>query len=596
MATSRILGPDGQPIEIATLQEPQTSRLGHLQRELQTHPTRGLTPSKLASILDAAENGDLTAQFDLFEDMEEKDGHIASELSKRRRAVIVDWNIVPPDNATPAEKRNAEHLKELVGQIPDFEDMLFDVTDAIGKGFVCLELEWHRDGKDWLPKTVTHRPQSWFTLHRGYRQELRLRSNTTVNGIVGEPMLPFGWITHIHKAKSGYLERTAMFRQLVWTYLFKNYSVGDLAEFLEIYGIPLRLGKYPANASEKEKATLLRALVGIGHNAAGIVPDGMLLEFHDAATGDPAAFQLMMDWCEKNQSKVILGGTLTSGSDGKSSTNALGNIHNEVRKDLRDSDIRQINSTITRDLVYPIAILNGLAPDGMRRCPVFQLIVGETEDLTAYSDALPKLAGIGLQIPVQWAHEKLGIPQPEAGEPILSGQTAQAVPQVSAETLSDDKKYDAAMINAYSMGIERLAKLGVDVPTDFVRQIFDLPAPKSGQTVLAPTVEAATAAATGQYLGIATAAARLPQQQTAPVAMQQQLATNIAPAAGAWVEQLRVLVMSAQSLDDVRAGLDQLLPNMTLDQYAAAMTDALAAAKLAGRYEVLQEAGGLSNG
>ncbi|MDE8660750.1 DUF935 family protein [Pseudomonas aeruginosa] len=33
--------------------------------------------------------------------MEEKDGHIHAEMSKRRRAVAeLDWDIVPPDNAT----------------------------------------------------------------------------------------------------------------------------------------------------------------------------------------------------------------------------------------------------------------------------------------------------------------------------------------------------------------------------------------------------------------------------------------------------------------------------------------------------------------
>ena len=242
MAKSMILGADGQPFDMATVNTPQTSQLGHLQRELQTHPTRGLTPSKLANILDAAEQGDLTAQFDLFEDMEEKDGHIASEMGKRRRALILDWEITAPDNASALEKRNAEQLGELVQSIPDFEDVIFDATDAIGKGFACLEIEWHRDDGFWLPKTITHRPQSWFQLHRGFRQELRLRSNTTdERGIQGSPLNPLGWITHIHKAKSGYLERTALFRQLVWTYLFKNYSVGDLAEFLEIYGIPVRL-------------------------------------------------------------------------------------------------------------------------------------------------------------------------------------------------------------------------------------------------------------------------------------------------------------------------------------------------------------------
>lgn len=522
-----------------TLEEPQTAQHQHLRRDMQTHPTRGLTPSKLAQILDQAEQGDLQAQFDLYEDMEEKDGHIGSELSKRRRAVIVDWTVAPPDNPSRREKRDAEQLAELVGEIADFEDVLFDVTDAVGKGFSCNEIEWGKQ-KFWLPKSITHRPQSWFCVHRGYRQELRLRTNTVgPDGSVGEPLQPFGWVTHVHKTKSGYLERSAMFRQLVWPYLFKNYSVGDLAEFLEIYGIPIRIGKYPSGASDKEKMTLLRALVGIGHNAAGIIPTGMELDFKDAATGDPKAFELMMNWCERTQSKVILGGTLTSGADGKSSTNALGNVHNEVRKDLRDSDIRQLCSTLTRDLLYPMASLNGLAPDGMRRCPVFRLNVGETEDMVAFSDALPKLVKVGMQIPVQWAQEKLGIPQPEEGQTVLR-----------------------ATESAPAWGNDMAAATGM-VPPFALR------------------------------LGWAAAAAQPPLAAASPqAAMAPQLAAAARAPAAAWVEQIRALVEQAASLEDIRDGLAALSPDMTLDQYAAAMAEALAAAQLAGRYEVLQEAAG----
>lgn len=529
MAKSMILGADGQPIDLASVDTPQTAHLGHLQRELQTHPTRGLTPSKLATILDAAEQGDLTAQFDLFEDMEEKDGHIASEMGKRRRALILDWEITPADNASRVEKRNAEQLGELVQSIPDLEDVIFDATDAIGKGFACLEKEWGWDQKFRIPKTITHRPQSWFQLHRGYRQELRLRTNTTgPDGIQGDQLQPFGWITHIHKAKSGYLERTALFRQLVWTYLFKNYSVGDLAEFLEIYGIPVRLGKYPPNASEKEKATLLRALVGIGHNAAGIIPEGMLIDFKDAATGDPKAFELMISWCERNQSKVILGGTLTSGADGAASTNALGNVHNEVRKDLRDGDIRQLNSTLTRDLVYEIAVLNGLAPDGIKRCPRFRLITGETEDIQVFSEALPKLVGIGVQVPQDWANNKLGIPMPQPGQAVL-GVTP--------------------VVQAPSTGTAALTAV--------------LPAPAT------------------QPLSVAQA-------------MQPQLAANVERATSPWFAQIRKLVESAASLEEIRDGLELLYPDMSLEQYGVAFAEAMVAAQLAGRTEVLQEAGVLN--
>ena len=43
----------------------------------------------------------------------------------------------------------------------------------------------------------------------------------------------------------------------------------------------------------------------------------------------------------------------------------------------------------------------------------------EPEDLTLYADALPKLAAVGMRIPVAWAQEKLRIPEPEGDEAVL---------------------------------------------------------------------------------------------------------------------------------------------------------------------------------
>ncbi len=523
VTSTRILGPDGQPLRISELREPQTARLTSLHHEFQGHPSRGLTPSRLARIMDAAEQGDLTGQCELYEDMEEKDGHIMSEMGKRRRAVLgLDWDNVPPNNPSTAEKDAAIALADLMQGLDDFEDVLFDTTDAIGKGFANQELEWHRVEGNWLPKSITHRPQSWFQIARGYRQEIRLRGAAG-----GEPLQPFGWITHTHKAKSGTLERSALFRVLAWPYLFKNYSVGDLAEFLEIYGIPMRVGKYPSGASEKEKLTLLRALAQLGHNAAGIVPIGMELEFLNAAQGDPAAFQLMIEWCEKTQSKAILGGTLTSQADGASSTNALGNVHNEVRMDLRDSDALQVAKTLSRDLIYPIAVLNGLASN-WGRCPRLRFNIQEPEELSAYATSLPALVKMGIRVPRQWAQERLAIPEPGEGEEVLV---------LAAEQLQP-------------------------TPADPVP-----PAP--------PGLKAVTTA-----------------QVKPPVTAVEQLDDNLHPITAEWIEQIRTLVQSAESLEQIRDALAELLPDMGIEQYAEAMAQALAAAALQGRYEILQEVAG----
>lgn len=541
MVTPTILGPDGQPVRMADLAEPQTSQLAQLRNEFAGHPSRGLTPSALASILDAAEQNDLVCQCDLFEDMEEKDAHIASEMGKRRRALVaLDWDVVPPSSPYAAERKAADQLRELLDEIPEFEDILFDATDAIGKGYACLEIEWHQVEGYWLPKSITHRPQSWFQIFRGYRQELRLRDNTAE----GAPLQPFGWIVPVHKAKSGYLERAALFRVLVWPYLFKNYGVADLAEFLEIYGIPLRIGKYPPGASDAEKSTLLKALVSLGRNAGGIMPSAMTIDFEDAASGDPDGFQLMIDWCEKSESKAILGGTLTSQADGKTSTNALGTVHDEIRKDLRDGDARQIAATLSRDLLYPIAALNGLAQN-LRRAPRLRFSVEEPEDLETYSTALPALVGLGLKIPRQWAQEKLGIPEPEADdEDLLTAPTVTApalLPAPSPGTQADN--------------LSAIARLAAQV--------------NPGATDVTDT-----------------------GREDPPARMTNPLDAALQPVVSAWVDRIRALVGKASSLEEIRDGVAALAPDMTLDQYTAAMRQALAAAALAGRYDVLREAGG----
>lgn len=64
------------------------------------------------------------------------------------------------------------------------------------------------------------------------------------------------------------------------------------------------------------------------------------------------------------------------------------------------------------------------------------------------------------------------------------------------------------------------------------------------------------------------------------------------PITGQWIERIRDLVQQAESLEQIRDGLAALLPNMSLDQYSEAMAQALAAAALQGRYEILQEVAG----
>lgn len=415
---------------IAPIEETQTSaaQITALNRVLSDHPANGITPARLKNILEAAESGDIQAQHDLYCDIEE-DSAIGAAMSTRKNAVLtLNYTIDPPRNPTPAEEQLTTAADDLIRGIPGFNKVLLDMMDAVGHGFSPLEITWQLiDGKQ-IPVKFTHRPQSWFTWDKDDNLLLKTPTNQQ-----GESLWPLGWVVHIHKMRSVQAARDGLFRLLAWMYVFKHYSTSDFAEFLELYGIPIRLGKYDAGTSEKDKRILLRALAQLGHNAAGIMPKDMEVEIINATTANAGnnPFIQMIDWCEKSISKLVLGQTLTSGADGKASTNALGLIHNEVRRDLMIADAKRLEETITQQIILPYLQINYPNIDP-RRIPVFAFDVQEPGDLTQLADALPKLVGIGMQIPEQWARKQLGIPDGQPGELMLNSVTQQA--QLSAHS------------------------------------------------------------------------------------------------------------------------------------------------------------------
>jgi phage gp29-like protein len=529
----------GNPLNSQVLDAPQSdgAHVAGLKREFAGHPSRNLTPAKLARILETAELGNLQGQSELFMDMEERDAHLFAEMSKRKRALLpLDWRIEPPRDASAREKADAQYLTEVLADIDSWEDLLVDLADGIGHGFSAIEYEWERLGAERRVRCFHHRPQTWFQLPADEQNELRLRgAGGTAGG--GVPLAPFGWAVHRPKARSGYVARTGLFRVLAWPYLFKHYATRDLAELLEIYGLPIRLGKYPPGTADAEKASLMRAVIQLGHSAAGIIPEGMGIEFQKASEGSEAPFLSMMRWADDAMSKAVLGGTLTSQtSETGGGAMALGNVHNEVRHDLMAGDARQLAGTLSRDLLWPLLALNRPGNDDPRRAP---RLVFETRDPTEAAQTAANIqsaSSLGIPVPLAWARSSLGIPEPQNGEPVL--HPAPAAPAFGSGPASAFSQV-AAAAQALMAGKPAPAKDGQDPPTHQADQLAD----------------------------------------------------QVDPAVSAWIDQIRDLVEKSDSLEEIRDGLLALMPTMNLDKYQQAMRQALAAAALAGRYEVLRDAG-----
>jgi len=507
-----------------------TARIGSLKREFAEHPSKGLTPARLYQILEEAEQGQLKAQHELFDDMEEKDAQIGADLGKRRQlAAELEWQIVPPDGASATEKRAAEQAAEVFGAL-EVEDLILDLGQGIGHGWANLELEWARDGATRFIEQPILRPHGWFRLHPHDQNVITLRDHSAT----GAELWPLGWVQHRHRAKAGYVARMGLHRMLAWPYLFQNYALGDLAELLEVYGLPGVVGKFPKNATDKEKATLLRAVVSMGKDARGIIPEGMAIEFQEAAGKGTSAdlYKQMMDWCERAKAKAILGGTLTSGTGEGTNTNALGNVHERGQASLIRSDIRQYASTIRRYILWPMAALN-FGIEKASRAPRFYLDVGETEDFKQLAETLPTFVDMGARIPKWWFHEKSGIPEAGENEEILTPR-ANAQPSFGALKAVPSARSLAAL-----------------------RQAPDTPAqPGYYRDAVLSTLEG-----------------------------------EAQPVIDGWLEQIETLVDAADSLEELQQRLLTAFDDLDDAALAEVMASAFQAAQLAGMASVDDEVG-----
>ncbi|WP_027366943.1 DUF935 domain-containing protein [Desulfocurvibacter africanus] len=375
--------------------------------------TSGLTPERLASILRDAAQGDHRAYLTLAEEMEERDAHYASVLATRKRALAGLEGAVEAASDEQADVDLADEVRELVRR-PAFGDLLSDLLDGLGKGFAVVEVMWNRSSSKWTPARYEWRDPRHFIFDLEDGRTLRLLDEADM--MRGIPLAPYKFITHVPKLKSGLPVRGGLARLAAVSFMCKSYALSDWMAFAEVFGMPLRLGRYGASASEDDIRKLVTAVANIGTDAAAVVPESMKIEFIEAgkAAGGHELFQRLAEWLDKQVSKAILGQTMTS-DDGASLAQAK--VHNDVRLDILAADARQLADTLNRDLVIPYIQLN----HGPReRYPRLRLPVPEPEDLTTLADVLAKLVPLGLRVEASVVRDKLGLPDPEEGAEVLA--------------------------------------------------------------------------------------------------------------------------------------------------------------------------------
>jgi phage gp29-like protein len=475
-----ILDHRGNPVQSAQLKkELAAPTLSGVRTVWDQQVTGGLTPARLANLMANAAQGDAGDYLTLAEEMEERDLHYRCEMSKRRLAVASLPVVVESASDEAGDIKRADAVRALVKR-PGFRSLLKDLLDALGKGYSVCEIMWDR-GTQWLPARYEWRDPRFFTFDRTSRRKIRLLDEADM--VEGIELAGYKYLVHLPHLKTGLPIRGGIARVAAWAYLFKNYTIKDWMAFAEVFGMPLRLGKYPSGALKEDIQILKMAVANLGSDAAAVIPESMIIDFVESGkvTGGDSLFQKMADWLDVQVSRGILGQSATTqGTPGK-----LGGdeAQSEVRSDIRDDDASQLSETINRDLVRPFIDLN-FGPQA--EYPELLLRAVENEDLTVLVTALEKLVPLGLRVEQSVVRDKLNIPDPADDAEILGAPAAPApVPPVppapaeapvvpAANSFQGERGVEELLFDAVTAGIAEPAGAMIEAAAELLDSVEDL--------------------------------------------------------------------------------------------------------------------------
>ena len=231
---------------------------------------------------------------------------------------------------------------------------------------------------------------------------------------------PLKFIQHQPRVNGDIPAREGLGRVLVWASIFRTWSISDWLRLAELAWKPWRMGKYKPDANDEEIDGLIAALDTLTSSGVGVFSDRaeINVEWPERGRGGKPEHEALADWLGAEMSKATLGQTLTV-EQGERGARSLGEVHDRVRKDIRELDAISLAVTINRDLVIPMHTMN-FGSEG--EPPVFLFITDDAIDRGAFGRMLDAMVRAGVKIPQKWARDKAGIPEPQTDDELLMGR------------------------------------------------------------------------------------------------------------------------------------------------------------------------------
>jgi phage gp29-like protein len=352
------------------------------------------------SALKSADTGRIRALYDLYDDLY-LDGMLFDAVDKRISAVT--------NAELTFQNIHGEEIDEIAELIDTsaFEELVTTIMKVRFWGRSGVEFDFS-NGFDIHELPVKHIDLD---------QRLILRNETDTTGI--------GYEKDDHLLILGKPRNFGLFLRTAPLIIYKRGGFGDYAQWLELFGMPQRIGKYSSHDPESRKI-LEDAMERMGAAPWLVIPSETEVETIQAnGGGNGAAYNDFRIACNEEMLITVLGQTLTT-IQGERGARSLGEVHKQVEEGKNKSDMRFVQR-ILNSRVLPLLEARGFPVNGGK------FIFPKAAEPLTVSDIV-QLSGI-MDIPVKHLHDKYSIPMPKPGDQI-AGHTRDDIED--AKIVDDD--------------------------------------------------------------------------------------------------------------------------------------------------------------
>lgn len=380
-----------------------------------SHPAFGLTAEMLLSQYREAERGFPVRQYDTFDDLRERNGHLAGLISGRIDAVASCEFVFTPGRDDKQSRFVAEAIEDRMKNSIAFETFIEHHLMTPHYGCGVTNTIWDMVDGFVSPAEfvhVSHRRLASPTEERA-KEIWALKSSTDRTLI---ELVPGEFSVSEYRGRNPWAAgsmRTGGF----WA-MIAGWSIRDWQTFAEMFGLPMVIGFYNEQAGEKARQKLLEAIKQIGEDGYAVLSDLVEVVIKEAArSGDSSTvYPKIAAHAEAQMSKAIAGSTTASDTGGSVGSYNLGSVHEARAYKLALSDARLVQRVARAGICEPFTRWNGFdraAPprmriqitrDSLERAKALQ-IIGQVVDLDEgqireeFSVRAP--AGTGVRFPVK---------------------------------------------------------------------------------------------------------------------------------------------------------------------------------------------------